>query len=151
MTFQKNATLTEFERLNSQINEFYYEIAVSQGLSESAYSILQAILTLGNGCTQTDIYRYSGMNKQTVNSSAKRLRQEGWITFQSGIGREQKIFLTEAGEKIVAEKILPIEQAESSVFAEMTENEQAEILRLVNKYLTSFREKVRKLTEEQEV
>lgn len=32
----------------------------------------------------------------------------------------------------------------------MTEKEQAEILRLVNKYLTSFREKVKKLTVEQE-
>lgn len=107
MTFQKNATLTEFERLNSQINEFYYEIAISQGLSESAYSILQAILVLGDGCTQTDIYRYSGLNKQTVNSSAKRLREEGWITFQPGIGREQKIFLTEAGKKLLQKRFYP--------------------------------------------
>lgn len=151
MTFHKNATLTEFERLNSQINELYYEIAVSQGLSESAYSIFQAILTLGNGCTQTDIYRYSGMNKQTVNSSVKRLKQDGWITLQPGNGRELKIFLTESGEKLVTGKILPIEQAESAVFDEMTKEEQTEILRLVNKYLTSFRDKVRKLAEEQEI
>ena len=148
MTFRQNETLIEFDHLNSQINELYYEIAARQGLSESAYSILQAILVLEDGCTQTDIYRYSGLNKQTVNSSVKRLKQDGRITFQPGSGREQKIFLTEAGERLVAEKILPIGQAESSVFDEMTKEEQAEILRLVNKYLTSFRAKVQKITEE---
>lgn len=145
MKFKKNSTLLEFERLNSQINELYYEIAVSQGLSESAYAILEAILTIGDGCTQTEIFRYSGLNKQTVNSSVKRLKQDGWITFQPGNGRELKIFLTERGERLVTEKILPIEQAESSVFDEMTEQEQAEILRLVNKYLSSYRDKVKKI------
>ena len=151
MKFKKNTTLLEFERLNSQINELYYEIAISQGLSESAYAILEAILTLGDGCTLTEIFRYSGLNKQTVNSSVKRLKQDGWINLQPGNGRELKIFLTESGEKLVTEKILPIEQAESSVFDEMTEQEQAEILRLVNKYLSSYRDKVKKITEIKEI
>jgi len=99
----------------------------------------------------SQIYRYSDLNKQTVNSSVKRLKQDGLITFQQGNGREQKIFLTETGEKQVGEKILPIEQAESSVFDEMTKEEQAEILRLTRKYLTSFREKIKALAQEKEM
>jgi len=145
MELKQNSTLVEFDRLNRQIDELYREIAAEQGLSESAYSILQAVLILGDGCTQTDIYRYSWMNKQTVNSSVKRLKQDGIIKFLPGSGREQRIFLTEAGERLVSEKIMPIEQAESSVFDEMTDEEQAEILRLTNKYLTSFRKRVRKI------
>ena len=116
-----------------------------QGLSDSAYAILQAILVLGNGCTQTEIYKYTLLNKQTVNSSAKKLNQVGVIEFQAGVGRELKIYLTAKGEALVREKILPIEQAENKVFEEMTEKEHQEILRLVEKYLTSFRSKIENL------
>lgn len=148
MTFKQNEVLQEFDRLNNLINEFYHEIAMKQGLSDSAYSILQAMLVLGNGCTQTEIYKYTCLNKQTVNSSVKKLKKDGIIEFKSGSGREVKIYLTPDGEKLINEKILPIEQAESAVFDEMTLEEQKEILRLVGKYLESFRGKVRSIMED---
>jgi len=147
MRLKQNETLVEFDRLTGQINDFYYEIAKKQGLSESAYSILQAVLVLGDGCTQTEIYRHSWLNKQTVNSSVKRLKQDGLIELRQGSGREQKIYLTESGEKLVKEKILPLEQAESSVFDEMSAEEQAEMLRLTENYLTSFKAKVKRIIE----
>lgn len=148
MAYKQNDVLKEFDRLNNLINEFYHEIAMNQGLSDSAYSILQAILILGNGCTQTDIYKYACLNKQTVNSSVKRLQQDGILELKPGNGREVQVHLTPDGEKFVKEKILPIEQAESEVFDEMTSNEKKEILRLVGKYLQSFREKITILMED---
>lgn len=150
MKLEQNKTLVEFDRLNRQIDELYYEIAAKQGLSESAYAILQAILVLGDGCTQTEIYRYSELNKQTVNSSVRRLREDGLIAVQPGSGREQKLSLTKAGETLVTGKILPIEQAESAVFDAMTAEEQAEILRLTDKYLAMFRAKVREILDGEE-
>jgi len=145
MKFEKHPVLQEFDRLNNSIDEFYHEIALMQGLSDSAYAILQAVLVLGNGCTQTEIYRYTLLNKQTVNSSVKKLNRDGLIEFRAGNGRELKIYLTSAGEALVNEKILPIEKAENEVFEEMTAEEQREILRLVEKYLVSFRSKIQKL------
>ena len=47
---------------------------------------------------------------------------------------------------LVKEKILPIEQAENEVFEEMTDAEHQEILRLMEKYLTSFRSKIMRLS-----
>lgn len=145
MRFEKHPVLQEFDRLNNAIDEFYHEIAAMQGLSDSAYAILQAILVLGSDCTQTEIYKYTLLNKQTVNSSVKKLNQDGLIEFQAGVGRELKIHLTAKGETLVREKILPIEQAENEVFEEMTDNEHQEILRLMEKYLKSFRSKIVKL------
>lgn len=145
MRFEKHPVLQEFDRLNNAIDEFYHEIAAMQGLSDSAYAILQAILVLGSDCTQTEIYKYTLLNKQTVNSSVKKLNQDGLIEFQAGVGRELKIHLTAKGETLVREKILPIEQAENEVFEEMTDNEHQEILRLMGKYLKSFRSKIVKL------
>ena len=148
MKFEKHPVLQEFDRLNNAIDELYHEIAARQGLSDSAYGILQAILVLGNGCTQTEIYKYTLLNKQTVNSSAKKLNQDGLIDFQPGAGRELQIYLTPKGEAFVREKILPIEQAENKIFEEMTDKEHQEILRLMEKYLTSFRSKIENLYEE---
>ena len=145
MQYELSPTLKEFNRLNNLIEEFYHEICVKQGLSDSAYAILQAFLILGNGCTQTDIYKHTVLNKQTVNSSVKKLYQDGLITFQQRNGREIKISLTDKGEKIVRERILPIEQVENEVFNEMTIDEQQEILRLTKKYLDTFRSKVEHL------
>lgn len=142
MSFEKHPVLQKFDRLNNAIDELYHEIATMQGLSDSAYAILQAILVLGNGCTQTEIYRYTLLNKQTVNSSVKKLNRDGLLDFQPGVGRELKIYLTPEGEALVKEKILPVEQAENEVFEEMTDKEHQEILHLMEKYLTSFRSKI---------
>ena len=145
MKFIQHPVLQEFDRLNNLIDEFYHEICVKQGLSDSAYAILQAVLVLGDGCTQTQIYKHTLLNKQTVSSSVKKLHQDGLIDFQPGNGRELKIHLTVNGEQIVKERILPIEQVESEVFEEMTHEEHEEILRLVKKYYETFRSKVEQL------
>ncbi|WP_368234468.1 MarR family winged helix-turn-helix transcriptional regulator [Anaerotruncus rubiinfantis] len=145
MKYKKHPVLQEFDRLNNMIAEFYHEIAMKQGLSDSAYAILQALLVLGNGCTQTDIYKYTLLNKQTVNSSVKKLQYDGFLDFQPGSGRELRIYLTNKGEAIVREKILPIEQAENEVFEEMTAEEHKQILRLISGYLESFKCKIEKL------
>lgn len=145
MKFEKHPVLQEFDRLNHAIDEFYHEVCLKQGFSDSTYAILQAILVLGDGCTQTQIYKYTLLNKQTVNSSVKRLRQDGLIDFQPSSGRELKISLTNDGEKIVRERILPIEQAENDVISEMSEDEHKEIVRLLRKYLDTFRSKVEQL------
>lgn len=145
MKFEKHPVLNEFDRLNNRINEFYHEVALKQGLSDSAYAILQALLVLGDGCTQTEIGKYTLLNKQTINSSVKKLHQEGVLDFKPGNGRELKIHLTEKGEFWVNKKILPIEQAENEVFEEMSVEEHQQILRLMGKYLESFKYKVEEL------
>ena len=81
MRFEKQPALQEFDCLNNAIDELYHEICVLQGLFDSANAILQAILALGNGCTQTEIYKYTLLNKQLVDASVKRLDQEGVIVF----------------------------------------------------------------------
>lgn len=135
--------IREFDRLNSLIDEMYHEIAARQGLSDSAYSVLQAMAALGEGCTQTEVYRYCGLNKQTVNSCVTRLRQNGLVFSPAEGGRERRLYLTEAGQAVVREKIAPIEALEDETFAEMTPQERQEILRILNKYLTVFRGKLR--------
>ena len=145
LEFRQNKTLQEFDRLNRQIDELYREIAARRGLSGSAYGILQAMLVLGEGCTQIAVCRHACLNKQTVNSSVRRMVQDGLIELRQGEGREMRMHLTAQGERVMRERVLPVERAESEVFDEMPVEDQRAILRLVNRYLDSFRRKVDEL------
>ena len=145
LEFKQNETLRDFDRLNRQIDELYHEIAAKRGLSDSAYGILQAMLVLGEGCTQTAVCRYACLNKQTVNSSVRRMVQDGLIELRRGEGREMHMHLTVQGKRMMRERVLPVERAESEVFDEMPVEDQRTILRLMSHYLDSFRHKVNEL------
>ena len=71
------------------------------GISDSAFSIFYTIYDLGDGCLQKDICYEFFANKQTVNSSIRKLVQEGYIYLKQGVGRDKHIFLTEAGKQFV--------------------------------------------------
>lgn len=137
--FEENASLRAYIRLQEQIAEAYHEIAVRQGLSDSAQMILFALWEMGEGCTQKDICGYTYLNKQTVNSSVHRMEENGYICFQPGVGREVRILLTDGGRALLEEKVLPIVRAESAVFDSMTDGERQELLRLTRLYLDRFR------------
>ena len=102
----------EFLRLDHQIEEFYHELAVRLGLSDSAFQVLWSVAELGEGCTQRDICRQFFLSKQTAHSSVRKLEQEGVLMLRPGSGREVAIFLTEKGKALVGEKVVPAMEAE---------------------------------------
>lgn len=148
MKFKQNDTVVKFDLLNYEINELYRNIAAKQGLSDSAYAILQSLLILNEGCSQTEICKHTLINKQTINSSVKKLLRDDLIYYKSGLGREMKLYLTKKGAKIVEQKIIPIERLESEVFEEMSEEDQLNLLRIVELYLTSFKSKIKNMLDE---
>lgn len=147
LTPGQNETLREFDRLNRQIDELYHEIAAARGLSDSAYDILHAILVLGEGHTQTDLGRYSCLNKQTTNSSVSKLQRDGLIKMVPGSGRAMRIHLTQRGRTVLRNDILPVDRAENEIFDEMSDEDRRTILRLTGRYLDSLRRKIDELPE----
>ncbi len=134
-----------FNRIFQEFDEVYHEIAVKQGFSDSAFWILYSICELGTGCLQKDICGVTFTSKQTIHSSIRNLEQAGYLKLEEGKGRDKHIFLTEAGEAIVEEKILPILAAENQVFDEMTREEGDELLELSAKYLSILRKNFKEL------
>lgn len=145
MNLKQNPALQEFNQLNQRIEGLYHEIAMRQGVSDSAFLIFRSLLELGDGCSQKDICAASYLNKQTVNSSVRKLIRDGLLRVQPGAGRELRLFFTERGEQFMREKICPIFEAESAVFDEMQPSERAELLRLTEQYLIQFRKKTNQI------
>ena len=138
-------TLSSFNHIYKDFNEIYHEVALKMGLSDSAFDILYSIVDLGDGCSQSDICRYSCLSKQTVNSSIKKMESLNYLTFKPGKGRAMQIFLTDTGKKLLEEKIYPIIKKENEAFLSMTDEECRLMIELYKKYNNALKNKFREL------
>jgi len=130
----------DFLGLQYQIDGAYHELAVRQGLSDSALLVLWSLLELGEGCTQRDICEQFALSKQTVHSSVRKLDREGLLSLRPGPGREVRVFPTDRGRALIQEKIVPIQEAEKAASRRMGAEALAEMLRLNRKWFGLFRE-----------
>ena len=89
--------LSMFNHIYKEFNEIYHEATLKMGLSDSAFDILYSIVDLGDGCSQSDICKYSCLSKQTVNSSIKKMASLNYLTFKPGKGYGKELY--EALEK----------------------------------------------------
>ncbi len=136
--------LDEFNHIFQEFDDIFHDIALHLGLSDSAFTILYDIFWLGDGCLQRDICQTSHISKQTVNSSIRKLKQEGYLYLEPGKGRDMHIHLTPAGTKMMTEKILPVITMENHAFAGMPAVERVKLLELSRKYMNIFRQEVQK-------
>lgn len=137
--------LIEFNHIYKELNDIYREAAVKVGLSLSGFDILYSICEMGDGCLQRDISQTCCIPKQTVNSSIRKLEQDGYLTLEKGKGRDMHIHLTEKGQKLMEEKIYPVIEAENHAFSSMSELECGKMLELYEKYNTALKEKIQEL------
>ena len=128
-----------YMRLDHEIDEFYHELALGQGLSDSAFAVLWSILELGEGCTQRDICRQFFLSKQTVHSSVRKLEREGVLSLLPGEGREVRVCLTDRGRDLAREKVLPVMEAERDASASISPEEWRTMMRLGERWLAGFR------------
>ena len=127
--------LKRYNYLFGETNAAYHQMYLKVGLSDSAAMILYTILEHGDSCLLKSICRSTGLSKQTINSSIRKLEREGHIILKPGKGRQMHIFLTETGMELAKERIFPVIEIENKVFDSLTEEESRELLRLSRKYI----------------
>ena len=140
MTIRPLPKQNELNRLNKAISEFYHDLCVQLGISESVFDIFYAISALGDGCCQKDICDYAFTRKQTIHSAIHKLEREGRLSK----GPEMHILLTPAGKQFIEEKIAPVIAMENEVLSQMLPNETDLLLSLTEKYLDCLRNQIRK-------
>lgn len=145
MTEKVNEFLREFNRVDKEFNDLYHEVALKMNISDSAFSIFYILYNLGDGCLQKDICYECFANKQTVNSSIRKLEQEGYLYLKQGRGRDKHIFLTDQGKGFIEKHIIPVVQKENAAFTALETEEQKELLRLVKVYIGNLKTKLGEL------
>lgn len=145
MMGQQKEDLKRFNYLTNEIDAAYHEASWKLGISDSAMTILYTICVNGEECLLSDITRLSGIRKQTINSALRKLESEQVVYLKDIGGRKKKICLTDQGKALVKDTVWKIVKMENEIFEEWEENECKQYIALTQKYLDSFKVKVKEL------
>lgn len=144
----KNTISKELKRYNylfSETGAAYHEMYLKLGMSDSAISVLYAVLENGDSRPLQQICHYTGLSKQTINSAIRKLEAEGIIYLEMAGSKNKTVCLTEKG-KLLAEKTAGrVLKAENEIFASWPQGDVDKYLELTEAYLLALKEKVKTL------
>jgi DNA-binding MarR family transcriptional regulator len=138
----------EIKRYNYIMNEIhaiYHDVAVRMGISDSVQSILYAICECGDRCLQSDIYKQTGISRQTINSAIRKLEKQNIVYLERGHGRKTIVCLTDTGRTVANEKARPLYDIENEIFDEWTPEEMRIYLDLTERYRDALMKKIENL------
>ena len=138
----------EITRLYREFEEIYHIMALRSGFSDSAFLIFYAIAELGEGCLQKDIADRYFISRQTVSSSIRVLERKGYLFLKPGRRRDMHIFLTDSGKEILENRLHPFFVMEDDVIASMPTEERQALIRLLQKHINLYRQKLNTLSSE---
>lgn len=131
--------------LNTEMNALYHQSSLKLGITDSVSVVLYSIYDSGNECLLSDIYKKSGISKQTVNSAIRSLEADGILYLEQHNGRAKKVVLTDKGKDYVRKTVARLYQAEADALDSWTEDEISTYIRLIEKYADCFRQQIGKL------
>ena len=144
----KNKHIDEIHRINyltTEMQALYHQSSLKLGITDSVSIVLYSIYDAGSECLLSDVYKNSGISKQTVNSAIRGLEADGILYLEKHNGRSKKIVLTDKGKAYVEKTAARLYQAESDAFDSWTEEEISTYIRLMEKYADCFRQQIEKL------
>lgn len=134
-----------YNRIISEIDTVYHEIAVKQGFSDSAMAILYTLSDNNGKCLLVDLIRLSGENKQTVNSSLRKLEKENIVYLEPAGGKSKRVCLTENGFDTVRKTVNRVIEAEKEIYSSWSRDEWELYVKLTERYLYQIREKMKEI------
>ena len=155
-TAKKERSMTEINKktdlLNKRYNYLtmeteaaYHDASLKLGLSDSVSLILYTLCNHEGECLLGDICRLAGMRKQTLNSAIRKLEAEGTVYMKAADGKKKYVCLTEKGKVLSEKTVLKLIRIENEILESWTEEERELYVKLAEKYLKSFREKIKNL------
>lgn len=132
------------DRLYRKSDQLYHDIALDCGISETGYWLMYAIYVHDGAVSVRDVAEECCYPKQTISSALRTLESRGLVetSFLEGSRKAKRVSFTQAGRAFVAEKIVPASRAERRAFNVLTQGEQTEMLRLVDKYVAAIQEQI---------
>lgn len=140
-------TLKRYNYLFGETETAYHEISRKLGLTDSALSILYAILEEGGHCLLREIRQSTGLNKQTVNSSLRKLEAENVLYLELVDGKNKMVRLTERGKALAERTAGRVFAMEDEIFASWPREDVQKYLELTENYMLALKEKAKNMRE----
>lgn len=137
--------ISEINCLTEDVDSLYHQAAVRLGVSDSVLFVLYMLHTHGGECLLYDIYKLSGISKQTINSAIRKLEQEEMICLEKYSGKSKLVRLTERGSVRAKETGGRLFEAERAAFQQWSEEELRIYLALIKKHDATLRKQMENL------
>lgn len=139
--------LYNFNQAHKKMNVLYHDYAKSIGLSDAAFWLLYSVYEHGKPCTQKDLCHSWFYAPQTINSAIKSMEEQGYITLElvPKSRKNKQILFTEKGKAFVAEKIVPLVQAEERSFERLDVQERELLLQITQKHIGLLEEEINRI------
>lgn len=144
----KKIALEKLHRINylgAEMDALYHQASLRLGVSDSVMRALYTVYDNGGTCLLSDIYKQSGISKQTVNSAIRKLESEEILYLEQENGRGKRVHLTEKGKDYVEKNVARLYAAECEVFASWTEEEIDSYICFMEKYNEMFRQQLEQM------
>lgn len=144
----KKKALEKLHRINylgAEMDALYHQASLRLGVSDSVMRALYTVYDNGGTCLLSDIYKQSGISKQTVNSAIRRLESEEILYLEQENGRGKRVHLTEKGKDYVEKNVARLYAAECEIFASWTEEEIDSYICFMEKYNEMFRQQLEQM------
>ena len=96
-------------------------------------------------CLLSDVYKQSGISKQTVNSALRKLESDSMVYLENHKGKAKTVCLTDAGKALVQQTAARLYDAERRALETWTGEEIDQHIALLEKYLNALTEQVQAL------
>ena len=143
MEYSMSTQMRRFNLLVSEIEKSYHDVAQKLGLSDSAMLILYTLSCWNGECLLSDIT--SSANKQTINSALRKLESDDIVCLNVFEGRKKKVHLTDKGKQFVKDTVLRLIKIENAIFNSWSDEDKNTYIELTQRYLTTFKEKIKEL------
>lgn len=129
------------------IDELYREASVRSNMSCSALWIFYTLRITGMPMTQSELCDAVSLAKQTVNSSLKKLEEEGYIELRNDPGNRKNklIYMTQRGIALAEHVSDPVISAETNVLRRMPDKKRAEFLETYSEYCRALKDEFEKM------
>ena len=134
MSYRNSESARTYAYLSAEITSLYHEAAVKMGISDTVLNVLYALCEKGGQCLQSDIFRLTGISRQTINSAIRKLERDGIVYLKRGEGRNTLVCLTEKGRDFSSKKMLPLFQMEDKIWDTWTADAQEEYILFTQTY-----------------
>lgn len=131
--------------LSNELDALYHRSSLKFGISDSVSVVLYTVQDRGGECPLGEIYKATGISRQTVNSAVRSLERDGMLYLEQDSGRTKRVHLTGRGRDFADRTVARLFRAETAAFDSWGEDEIADYIRLMEKYLQCFRREVERL------
>ena len=145
MNHYEIAAINKINYLSTEIEALYHQASLKLGISDSVSIVLYTIYDEGGSCLLSDIYKKSGISKQTINSAVRGLEADKILYLVRYTGRAKRAVLTDKGKDFARQTVGKLFEAEVHAFDEWSEEEISVYIRLMEKYNHCFRKQIEEM------